>query len=242
MTTEQAPTEEQIRAKIKTRGFWEIKIHPGSFKPDRISRIQDLFPIVSGNAVEIRGWDFPHIDTTQRHHIDVDWVGQASEWNHALEAWRMYRSGLYTALRGFPEDWRDQSEVWPRDRDWAAGEQLGIGEVIYAYSEIFLFASRLGDSAVGSEQMAIDIAAAGLRGRRLVVDDPRRWPIHTVYEASLDRFPHHVELSSSQLRARVWDYALEAAAELFARFGWDPGDKILKSWQEDIREFGTPSP
>ena len=219
--------------KIKTRGHWSVSIYP-TVRPVEPPRISELFRLVDESSIEIRGWDFPHIDRNTNPHINVEWVGQGSEWNHALESWQLFLNGLFVDIAGFPEDWRDQSEVWRADQDWQQGALLGVGDVIYRYSEIFLFAARMARTGLGGEEMAIEVSAEGLAGRKLYVDDPNRWRLATPYVATLNAFPYSVTANSGELASRSWDYALEAARELFERFGWDPGPKILRSWQDKI--------
>ena len=229
----------ELTDKIRSRGYWEVSIFPNA-SPDGEPRISELFRIVDRASVEIRGWDYPHMDRTRREHIDIDWVGQESEWEHAIEAWRAYKTGLFTDLAGFARDWRDQSRVWPPDGNWSAGDALGVGEAIYRYSEVFLFASRLAHSDLGSETMTIEIAVNGLEGRRLEVDSPNRIPMHHQYVCQIDRFPSAVTVSRAELSVRSWELALETAAELFERFGWDPGLNLLESWQAEIPKQQEP--
>src|SRR3989337_3033873 len=103
--------------KIKSRGYWRVVIRPGRFVEKRIRDITVLYPIIQKTTVELRGWDFPHVDPHINPHIDVDWVGQESEWEEFLEIWRFYRSGQFVDLAGIPEDWRDQSKLWPAGKD-----------------------------------------------------------------------------------------------------------------------------
>lgn len=223
----------ELLRKIETRGHWVVKIYPMS-PPGQQPRISELFPIVDKASIEIRGWDFPHIDRTTEPHIDIDWVGQSSEWQHALEVWRLYTTGLFTGVAGFPEDWRDQSGFWRASPDWQPGVRLGIGEVVYRYSEIFLFAANLAASALGGPQASVEIEAKGLAGRQLHMDDPKRYPLQHRYECSIDAFPYTVAADRSELISKSWKYGLEGARQLFERFGWDPGEKIIESWQNDI--------
>ena len=85
--------------------------------------------------------------------------------------------------------------------------------------------------------MAIEVSAEGLADRKLYVDDRTRWPFETLHVASLDAFPYSVRADRGELASRSWDYVLEAARELFERFGWDPGPKVLRSWQDKIPIF-----
>ncbi len=74
--------------KIKSRGHWRVVIRPGRFVEKRIQEISTLYPIIEKTSVNLRGWDFPHVDTHPNPKIDVDWVGQESEWEQFLEIWR----------------------------------------------------------------------------------------------------------------------------------------------------------
>ena len=48
--------------KIRTRGYWRVLIRPTQFDENHIADYSDLFPIVEKNSVQLRGWDYPHID------------------------------------------------------------------------------------------------------------------------------------------------------------------------------------
>lgn len=212
---------------IRTRGHWRIVIRSEVFRPRRVERIRELFPLVAGAAVEIRGWDFPHIDRTTQPHIDVDWVGQESAWEHALESWRLYMSGQFVDVAGFPNDWRDLSRVWPADPNWEPGQDFGVGEAVYKLTEVVEFAARLSLSSVGDRRMYLGVTAAGLRGRLLVVDDPRKMPFAHQYRCEIDELPLERTLDRDHLIAEPLEIALELATELFARFQWNAGHELL---------------
>jgi hypothetical protein len=56
-------TQEQTTlAKIHTRGYWHVVIRPTSFEEKHIPDYADLFPIVEKHSVQLRGWDYPHVD------------------------------------------------------------------------------------------------------------------------------------------------------------------------------------
>jgi hypothetical protein len=186
-----------------------------------------LFPLVERSAVEIRGWDFPHIDRTTPPHVDVDWVGQESVWEHALESWRMYLSGQFIDIAGFPSDWRDRSRVWPPDGNWAPGQEFGVGEAVYKVTEIVEFAARLSLSEAGDERMHLKVTAAGLKERLLVVDDPRKRPFAHQYRCGIDELPLERVLDRDHLIAEPLEIALDLATELFARFRWDASYEVL---------------
>ena len=224
----------ELLEKIRKRGYWQVIIRPAGFDEHRIPDISSLYPILERSFVAIRGWDFPQLENRDPH-IDFDWIGQESECDHYLSAWRFYQSGLFVHLSGIPIDWRDQSVFWPADKLWGPGAKLGVGDVICTYLEIFEFASRLALSEAGSERMHIGIMVSNLQDRKLYVDTQRRWPFSRVYKASIDQYPDQQDLPRSQLIAAPGDIALARAIELFKRFGWVPSIDELHEWRAQMQ-------
>ncbi|MGA7678304.1 MAG: hypothetical protein WCA51_08055 [Dehalococcoidia bacterium] len=220
--------------KIKSRGYWRMVIRPGQFVEKRIQDISALYPIIQKTSVELRGWDFPHVDPHTNPHIDVDWIGQESEWEHYLETWRFYQSGQFVDLVGIGGDWRDQSTLWPADKEWKPGALLGIGDALFMFTEIFEFAARLALTEAGDGLIHIEITVGGLAGRRLFVDLHNIWPMFRKYEASLPEFPYTIELSRTELVAQPRELSLKPTAELFARFGWIPDAAALRDIQKTL--------
>jgi len=222
--------------KIRGRGYWQVAIRPIRFIERRIPDISDLYPILQKTYVSLRGWSFPYLDTRSSGHIDIDWIGQEYEWQHHLSSWRFYQSGLFMHVSNMPIDWRDQSNIWPPDNQWKPGALIGIGDAIFSFTEIFEFAARLALSDASDEQMHIDITVGDLNKRILYVDLLHREPFEAGYQASVERFPYSVEPSRSDLVTNSKEFALEAANELFKRFGWKTTIDILRSLQDDMAQ------
>ena len=221
--------------KIRSRGYWQVVVRPVRFNSERISDIASLRPILQKAYVSLRGWNFPHLDEPTALHIDIDWIGQEFEWQHYISSWRFYQSGQFIYISGMPIDWRDQSHFWPADEQWRQGALLGVGDAIFTLTEVFEFAARLALSDTGDEQMHIGVTVGNLRERLLYVDTPGRWPFLTTdYQASIEKFPYSVELTRSDLVAKPRDFALQAANELFKRFGWGTTIDILRDWQSEM--------
>lgn len=221
--------------KIKSRGHWQTVIRPMKFVGKRIRDIRALYPILEKTSVHLRGWDFPHLDRHANLHIDVDWIGQESEWEHHLEVWRFYQSGQFMDIAGIPHDWRDQSGFWPADEKGGPGRRMSVGDALFRFTEIFEFAARLSLTEAGDDQMNVRITLVGLQDRSLVVEDPRRAPLFADYKASLDEFPYEVELARTDLAADPREFALKAAIELFLRFGWEAREDVLREYQAELR-------
>lgn len=223
-----------LRDKIQSRGYWRVVIRPGTFAEARISDISALYPMLQKRSVELRGWDFPHVDPHTNCHMDKDWIGQESEWEHYLELWRFYQSGQFVDIAGMPEDWRDQSRLWPASGDWKPGTELGIGDTLFRFTEIFEFAARLALTEAGDYLMHIEVAISGIKGRKLWVDTPRHWPMHRKYAASIEMLPYQIDVPQTQLIAEPRELALKPAIELFRRFDWDPSVEMLREMQAEL--------
>lgn len=222
--------------KIKSRGYWRVVIRPQTFAEKRISEITELYPIVQNTSVSVRGWDFPHLDHRSQIHIDIDWIGQESEWEIYLEIWRFYQSGQFIDIAAMHEDWYDQRRSIPAALDnWRPGLILGIGNTLFRFTEIFEFAARLAMTQGGDDSMHIEISVNNLAGRKLWVDNPNRVPTFHDYTASIRELPYEIELSRTELIAAPRELALKPATELFRRFGWNPSQDILRDQQKELR-------
>ncbi len=225
-----------LYGKIRSRGYWRVVIRPQPFVEKRISQITELYPILQNTSVQLRGWDFPHLDPHIQTRVDIDWIGQESDWEHFLEIWRFYQSGQFIDITGMDEDWYDQRHSIPAALgDWRPGSILGIGNTLFRFTEIFEFASRLAMTQAGDDIMRVEITVSNLEGRKLWVDSSSRMPIRYDYVASISEFPYQIELSRSELIAAPRELALKPAIELFRRFGWDPSQDMLRDHQKELR-------
>ncbi len=224
----------ELLNKIRSRGHWKVVIRPMTFVETRISSIASLRPIIEQTSVQLRGWDFPHIDPEAQIEIHESWIQQASEWFEFLEIWRLYQSGQFVDIVAIPSDWYDQSSHGPRD--WQVGTRLLIGDSLFTLTEIFEFASRLALTEAGDDPVYIDITLAGLTGRELFVGDPGRMPlISGRYKTEMSEFKRKLETPRSELLASARDLALTEALELFSHFGWNTTRDHLREWQDQLK-------
>jgi hypothetical protein len=223
---------------IRSRGHWQVVIRPSAFAACRVPDISALFPIAENASVQLRGWDFPHIDRGSRHIIAVNWVGQETQWEHMLEIWRIYQTGQFFHLAGFWDDWRDRSGWWPAPPGWVHSQRLGIGDVLFRFAEIFEFAARLSTSAAGDESMHVEVRLCGLANRMLFVDSANRLPyLRGQPRITINEFPFEVDVSRAELVADPRGLALRGSIEVFKRFNWDGPLDTLKAWQAELGRF-----
>ena len=230
----------ELLDKIRSRGYWRVVIRPGSFIGQRVPNISTLYPLLQKISVQLRRWNFPHLDTRAQPDIESDWIGQGDEWDRHLELWRFYQSGQFVDFAGITDDWRNQSKVWPAPADWKHGALLEIGDALFTFTEIFEFAARLALTEAGSEQMHIEVGVAGLQNRELWVDDVHWWPpFPSGRKASLKELPYKVDLSRTQLITEPRDLALKPTIELFRHFGWEPSLGLLRDMQQGLLDHGS---
>ena len=218
--------------KIRSRGYWRVVIRPMTFVQDRIPSIASLRPIIEKTSVDLRGWDFPHIDPHVNIDIHEDWIEQAFEWLEYLEVWRLYQSGQFVDIVAIPSDWFDQSSHGPAG--WEVETRLPIVDALFTLTEIFEFASRLALTEAGDDPVHIEITLAGLAGRELFVGDPGRAPLFRRYTTQMSEFKRTFNMSRSELVASAKDLALTEALELFSHFGWDTTREHLREWQDQL--------
>ena len=228
-------TAQELRtlAKIRTRGYWRVVVRPAAFEREHISEFSELLPIVQKNSVQLRGWDYPHIDLNHPPERGSDWVGQEFEWDHEIEVWRLYQSGQFIHFFPLAGEWRDQSSFWPAEPGWSWGKHLYYVNTIYSFLEIFEFAARLAQSPAGSATMHVEIGLHDLKGRRLIGEDIRVM-LHGAYHTEMSEWKHPWTGSQTDLISRPRELAAEAARELFLRFGLNVSLDTLSRIQETI--------
>jgi len=224
----------ELLQKIRSRGYWQVIIRPTTFAERRIPDLSSLHPILERSSVQLRGWAFPHLEGPRRLRYGAHWIEQESEWRHRLSVWRFHQSGQFVHVSSMPTDWRDQWGLGPVDDDWEPGVQLGVGDALCTFLEVFEFAARLALSDAGDQRMYIDVTPTNLKRRALYMDTQRAWPFVEAYRASIERYQYQVELPTSHLVAAPGDAALEAARELFERFGWNRTVDQLREWRRRV--------
>ena len=119
-----------------------------------------------------------------------------------------------------------------RPSNGIASLRLSVGDAVFTFTEVFELAARLATALPGSDPLSVSIGAFGLKGRVLVVDDPRRGDLFVDYTAS-DDFNQSFDVSRAELLADSRGLAVEAVRQLFLRFGWSADPEVLKDNQSE---------
>ena len=127
---------------IRLRGHWRVMIRPGSVPRDLIADRSDLFKIVERKSVQLRGWDYPHID--HRNQPQTGGLGRSGIRLAGPDRLRrLYQTGQFIHFLALCGDWRDHSEIWPPEPGWRHGKFLYYLDTNYTCPGVFEFAWRL---------------------------------------------------------------------------------------------------
>ncbi len=225
--------ETAILSKLCSRGYWRVVIRPTTFQEKRIARFDDLLPIIDRNSVQLRGWDYPHVDHSRPPLRGADWVGQEYDCEDQIEVWRFYQSGLFLHYLAIAGDWRDLSTFRPAVPGWAPLRDIDYLDTIYELMEIFEFASRLALSPAGASPMHVEIDLEHLENRRIITTS-RDIVLRGEYRTQMPRWNHPWEGSQTDLIARPRELAALAAQDFFARFGLNVTLASLSELQKRI--------
>jgi hypothetical protein len=224
---------------------WRVNVRPSEYLPERIPSLKDCFEIVEQNRVRLRGWDFPHMRRDRSQCTQgANWVGCWSDFQGRNEYWRLYQSGQFLHLASFrelEEGWRIQLERETRshlsfleDVDWSSVPGfLHIQNVIYTLTEIFEFASRLGQRGIYQGSLTIQVTMRGIKGFVLTTDWNRAW--HSYYAPTQDELDRSMTLDADVLIAEAGEQALRMAVWFFERFGWN--EAPLEIFKADQQQF-----
>jgi hypothetical protein len=234
--------EKTMLDKLRTRGHWELVYRPLPFK-ERVSSSKDLWDIVEKCAVELGGWRFPYVKdvagelTNGRPFRDAEWVGQIHQWEHHLEVWRLYTNGQFALATSVSWDWRDESGWWPvrAGEKWQFNERIGVGHIAQMVMQIFVFCSRVAQTALGDEKLHIEIRLRPTQGRRLFSDFPNRM-LGEYYKADINQIERRYELSPLELLAQTDGLIAAAVESIFNEFGFKPSANILKEFIAEVRK------
>jgi hypothetical protein len=228
-------SEDDLSQRIRQRGYWQTVILPSQIKEDRLKISRGLIPLLRQQAVDLRGWDFPHVDLNTPPQIESDSIGQDTEWDHFHELWRLFKSGKFLHLAGMRHDWGASIQLSLLETAVPGQPLIGVGDAIFRFTEIVEFGARFTEAFLSAEEAAICVEVGGLRGRRLVIDDPHRYGHRETFVATTRRpFMARIEVARGYATAMLRARARDCARELYALFGYEISEAVLQDWQGKI--------
>jgi len=236
----------QVLDRIRSHGYWRVNFQPMT-ATRKLKSLGDCQDIVRRNALNLRGWDYPHYpldaDADTGIHLEKTYCEAWIDWLEFKELWRMYESGQFIHYVALWEDWRAEAAVT------AGGDgqvsRLSVVGAIYRLTEIFEFASRLARDSEGiyANGVRINVSLRHTANRALWLEEPLGLPLMRTYRCRQEQ----VDLESREylpdklLQTSKAD-AFAATVYLFQNFGWSaPNTETIRSYQDRLLRHDTAS-
>lgn len=217
---------------IQSKGYWQVRLMPTQPLAEVLT-IETCRGTIEKTRVQLRGWDFPHINQKDGFLISYqDFIESFVSFRALNEYWRFYRDGQFIHFFGIESDWYEQTEVLSRLSD---GNVKGFEAIagLYRFTEIFEFASRLAHKSIYPAGLDIEIKLFGTQNRQLYFWDIGR-NFHYGHVCRQEPLVVTKRVSSSDLITKSAESALDAYLEILPAFQWTPSREILA---EDQKKF-----
>jgi len=217
----------QIFKKICEKPRWRVAIRPSEFRRARFRDAEHCREFVLSSYVRVQGWfPFPRI-IIDKLETDKEWIAGEMEKSEPgrighSERWVLFRSGQLTYNRSLDEI--------PQ-----LGDKIHVFEILDSTTAAFEFAARMAGRGVLSPEAVVSFELHGLEGRELV------WPTdvfggtHFLAQncwCQEESFAVARQVPPAELQAKRRELALDAAFEIYAKFGWsDPPRSTLTTAQ-----------
>jgi hypothetical protein len=218
---------ENIEGKLNNVGYWEIIAYPLKYIKSRFQDLGAIDEAVKNASVNLRGWDFPHIDNTNAFNFNS---GRQSFtiYKHFIEGFRAYENGFFCSRKVFWEDAIGKSE---------AGKSVkSFNSLIYEVTEFILFLKRFFEVFLIDEDIYVNISMYGVKDRILVSYEPG---IHfyETFIAKDDPIVCENIWSLTELLASYNNLAIKIIQRIYLLFNMTKSsEEMIKSWQTKFLE------
>jgi len=224
----------KIIEKIKSRGYWKINFRP-LIHEERLSPLSKCKDIVEKNAIQLRGWDYPHVPRRRDEDTSLDpgndyyqgWI----DWRSHKELWRMYQSGQFIHYRGLWEDWDDE-DPWVAQKPKMVN--LGVAHTVYQITEIFEFLLGLVMENIYKEGVKVLIFLCNTRDRKLWLEKSLRLPFMIERITGASNIEFEAKFNEKEIIDNSSELAVKAVLHFFERFGWVPSEDLIRKDQEEL--------
>lgn len=204
---------------------WYFEARPLRYVARRIDTVRQLRAVRDGNAVRLRGWDFPHVDARADQQFDHG-VQSVTAWTSYLEAHRLYYSGLFVWRRRFIED-------LPGPSGSSHPNGVSFISTMWSFVEYLLFAARYLHDTVPTESAVVTLRADGLQNRFVYSEQPSV-SLGERPTTNVTQFERSVETTGLELQ-NVWeDIAAEWAEHFFGLFELELANTVVRDWQRRL--------
>ena len=220
---------------IRQKAHWRVRLLPPSAE-QRFRLPSDCFRAVSQSHVELRGWDYPHVqDASDERHgrsfpVVDGWELFVDFLSHH-EAWRFTKSGQFIHYFTLWEDEEGAGSSW---RIPEGTKFLSLESTIATLTEVMEFFARLVELADYTPSINIEISLLGT-DQRVLKASPSRF-LFRDYISHVSEIPLSRTISISEIASSRQEIALEMARDIFELFTFRIDDHVLHDIQRNILE------
>ena len=231
--------------KLRARGYWQIRFLPVEPLQREEGTKQKMREVLSKSSVSLRGWDYPHISVNDNDHEQLYLSGDHFEgwidWNQFKEVLRLYENGQYIHLFGAYEDWWSDDDWLPANHPYkqiTVGSSLEVLGVTYRMTEILLFLKNMFNNGFYTGDVEVEITLKNMNGRKLTLNDPRRFPLWEGYIShSKDIVLPKRLVKMADVNTTFLDTAFKLIVEVFEQFQWAQIPlEVIKQDQKNLLE------
>lgn len=227
----------KIIEKIKSRGYLRVNFRPLTHE-ERLSPLSKCKDIVEKNAIQLRGWDYPHFPRRKADDTGLDpgndyyegWI----DWRSHKEVWRMYQSGQFIHYTGLWEDWDDEDPWIAKENRMPKMENLGVAHTVYQITEIFEFLLGLVMEGIYKERVRVSILLCNIKGRKLWLENPMRVSFMIEKITGADNIEFKAEYNEKEIINSSSELAVKVVLHFFERFEWVPSEDLIRKDQEEL--------
>lgn len=234
--------KDEIVKKIKSKGYWEVNIHPEIYNKNRLEKTK-LEEIIQKAIVSLRGWDYPHLygredECESGPYLITNGIEKYVDWKEMIEFWRMTQSANFIHLLALREDWMGDTEyrkIWSREKKLKDNKRLlGVLGALYTLTEIFEFTKRLSNQNIFDQSIIVNIKLHNIQGRALYEDSFRRMPFSPPHISGTGIWEWSKDYVAEEMTSKSHEFSLNTFKDLVGLFGWKnlPVDSLKNEQQK----------
>jgi len=226
---------EDLIKKIESKGYWKVILRPNIYKANLIPSLPECKKLIQANNLELRGWDYPHIDREGIMVASENSVHSYCDWPEGpmFEYWRFYQTGQFVHYFAMREDLRI-SDLKKKEFQDEFGNKiekfLSILSTVYSVTEIYQFASKL-FSKLDIEGVEIIIELHDVNKRMLTFwDNFGRFlsrPYICEFSSGVLTIGKGEIISKENLIKNSSELAIDSTIKIFNAFNWDSVTKNI---------------
>lgn len=226
-------TDLDLLKKVKSRGYWKIRLIPSDFNKENLKEFSELVDIMDKSSVKLRGWPYPYF-SRDKIKTNQDYIEEEVDFDYSKEIWRFYQSGQYIHFKALKIDWiKENKWISGAIKEIQPGTVLPIENTIYDITEFFEFFSRISKFDIYKNGINLEISLNNTKDRELIILDPLRASLFQQYLCSVESIFYERNISQKEIIELTQDFSLKTIKHFFERFGWlNPPLEVFRNDQD----------